>query len=402
MLSQIILQETLASQKSDLQKKDIGLERFEVNELPVLSSHALIVSGIRRSGKSTFLLQMLSKRFPDAIYLNFEDPRLYGFDLSDFQKLDLLISEDKGKVLFFDEIQVIKSWEIFVRQKLDQGFQIIVTGSNASLLSQELGTKLTGRHITKELFPFSFQEFCLFRNLPISSESVSQYVELGGFPEFLKSERQEILNQLLDDLLVRDIAQRYGVRDLKSLQQLTVYLISNVGKPVSGNQLKKALEIGATSTVLEYFSYLEACWLFFFIPKFSYSQKKQLINPKKVYSIDTGMVTANSRSFSQDLGRRFENLVFLTLRRKHHEIYYFSEKKECDFVVFDRRGLLAVVQVCYKLSSENMDRELEGLWEAMSFFSLKKGYLVTLDQKDYFEKDDNRIEVVPFHEFEIP
>ena len=194
--------------------------------------------------------------------------------LSDFQKLDLLISEDKGKVLFFDEIQVIKGWEIFVRQKLDQGFQIIITGSNASLLSQELGTKLTGRHITKELFPFSFQEFCEFRNLPISSESVNQYVKLGGFPEFLKSERQEILNQLLDDLLVRDIAQRYGVRDLKSLQQLTVYLITNVGKPVSGNQLKKALEIGATSTVLEYFSYLEACWLFFFIPKFSYSQQK--------------------------------------------------------------------------------------------------------------------------------
>ncbi|MCH6233192.1 ATP-binding protein [Cognataquiflexum rubidum] len=402
MLSQIILQETLASQKTDLQKKAFGLERFEVIELPVLSSHALIVSGIRRCGKSTFLLQMLSKRFPDAIYLNFEDPRLYGFDLSDFQKLDLLISEDKGKVLFFDEIQVIKGWEIFVRQKLDQGFQIIITGSNASLLSQELGTKLTGRHITKELFPFSFQEFCEFRNLPISIESVSQYVELGGFPEFLKSERQEILNQLLDDLLVRDIAQRYGVRDLKSLQQLTVYLITNVGKPVSGNQLKKVLEIGATSTVLEYFSYLEACWLFFFVPKFSYSQKKQLINPKKVYSIDTGMVAANSRSFSQDFGRRFENLVFLTLRRKHNEIYYFSEKKECDFVVFDRRGLLAVVQVCYKLSSENMDRELEGLWEAMSFFSLKKGYLVTLDQKDYFEKDDNRIEVVPFHEYEIP
>ena len=158
MLSQIILQKILVSKKSDLQKKDIGLERFGVNELPVLSSHALIVSGIRRCGKSTFLLQMLSKRFPDAIYLNFEDPRLYGFDLSDFQKLDLLISEDKGKVLFFDEIQVIKGWEIFVRQKLDQGFQIIITGSNASLLSQELGTKLTGRHITKELFPFSFQE----------------------------------------------------------------------------------------------------------------------------------------------------------------------------------------------------------------------------------------------------
>jgi len=301
--------------------------------------------------------------------------------------------------LFFDEIQVVEGWERYVRQKLDQGFQLVVTGSNASLLSQELGTKLTGRHITKELFPFSYQEFCDYNKVLPDQENTEKYLRMGGFPEFLKTDRQEILHQLLDDLLVRDITVRYGVRDMKSLQRLALFLMSNVGKPVSGNQLRKTLEIGATSTVIEYFSYLEACWLFFFIPKFSYSQKKQLVNPKKVYSIDTGMVSANSRAFSEDFGRRFENLVFLHLRRNFPEIYYFSEKKECDFVVFDRKGIVALIQVCYSFHADNMTRELEGLWEAMEFFDLKEAHLVTVGQMDFFEQEGRRIHVVPFHKF---
>ena len=398
MISKDLLYEVALSQKSDLQKRPIGLKRKELNDFLLTKSHALIISGIRRCGKSTLLIQFLENQYPDAFYLNFEDPRLYGFTVEDFQKIDKILTEHGQTSLFLDEVQVVEGWERFVRQKLDQeNFNIVITGSNASLLSRELGTKLTGRHVTKELFPFSFDQFCEFQKLAKSSESTIEYITSGGFPEYLKTGRTELLHHLLDDLLLRDIAVRYGVRDVKSLQNLTIYLISNVAKLVSGNNLRKILEIKATSTVMEYFSYLEESWLFFFVPKFSYSQKKQLINAKKVFSIDTGLVTANSRSFSEDHGRRFENMVFLHFRRTYQEIYYFSEKHECDLVVYDRNGLVELVQVCDELNPENLKRELDGLWEAMRFFDKKESLLVTLAQEDEFTQEGFKINVLPFH-----
>lgn len=402
MISKDLLQEVALSQKENLQKRSLGLLRNELINISLIQSHALIISGIRRCGKSTLLIQLLKNQYPDAFYLNFEDPRLYGFTVEDFQKIDKLLTEQSQSTLFLDEVQVVEGWERFVRQKLDQeNFDIVITGSNASLLSKELGTKLTGRHLTTELFPFSYDQFCEFKKLTKSSESTSEYLSLGGFPEYLKTERPELLHQLFDDLLLRDIAIRYGVRDVKSLQNLAIYLISNVAKLVSGNNLRKVLEFKATSTVMEYFSYLEESWLFFFIPKFSYSQRKQLINAKKVYSIDTGLVTANSRSFSEDLGRRFENKVFLHFRRTYPEIYYFSEKNECDLVIFGRQGLVELVQVCFELNTENLKRELDGLWEAMKFFDKKEGLLVTRAQEDSFEQNGYRINVIPFHKLAI-
>ncbi|MEX2566807.1 MAG: ATP-binding protein, partial [Cyclobacteriaceae bacterium] len=303
MLPIDLLEEVALSQRAEIYTRTQGLERNELESFPLFKSHSLIISGIRRCGKSTLLLQLMKNQYPNAFYLNFEDPRLYGFNVEDFQKIDRLISEQKHTELLFDEIQVVAGWERYIRQKLDQGnHQIVITGSNASLLSKELGTKLTGRHITKELFPFSYEQFCDFKDLPKSPESTMDYLHKGGFPEFLINERLEILHQLFDDLLLRDITVRYGVRDFRSLQHLAIYLISNVSKLVSGNNLRKTLEIKATSTVMEYFSNLEESWLFFFIPKFSYSKKKQLINPKKVYAVDTGLVSANSRSFSEDQG----------------------------------------------------------------------------------------------------
>jgi len=376
MISKDLLKEIASTQREYLRKRSQGMERNELKNFPLLSSHSLIISGIRRCGKSTLLVQMLENDYPEAFYLNFEDPRLYGFTVEDFQKLDKLTLEHNRTVLFFDEVQVVDGWERYVRQKLDQeSYQIVITGSNASLLSRELGTKLTGRHVTKELYPFSYGQFCEFKNISKSKESTLDYLGKGGFPEFLKSERQELLHQLFGDLLLRDIAVRYGVRDIRSLQNLAMYLVSNVSKQVSGNNLSKTLEIKATRTVMEYFSYLEESWLFFFVPKFSYSQKKQLVNPKKVYAIDTGLVRANSRSFSEDYERKFENMVYLHFRRKYQEIYYFSEKQKCDFVVFDRKGLVELVQICAELNPDNLKRELNGLWKAMGFFEKKRSHI---------------------------
>ncbi|MTI88454.1 MAG: ATP-binding protein [Balneolaceae bacterium] len=399
MILKSVLKEIAAVQKSNLLKLSTGLKRHQLDVMPELASHALIISGIRRCGKSTLLHQLLKKKYPDAFYLNFEDPRLYDLELNDFTRLDELIAERESKALFFDEIQVVEGWERYVRQKLDEGFYLVITGSNASLLSSELGTKLTGRHITKELFPFSWKEFCEYKSLDLSEDVLKNYMKIGGFPEYVKTEDDDILHQLFEDILVRDIAVRYGVRDVKTLQRLALYLVSNVGNLVTGNKLRSIFGIGATSTVMEYFSYLEQTWLLHFIPKFSYSVRKQSINPRKVYAIDTGLINVNSKSFSGDHGRILENLVFLHLRRNYKEIYYFSEKGECDFIVVEKGETTKIVQVCYELNPDNLDRELNGLFEALSFFEMEKGFIITQSQTDQMERDGKIAEVVPCYQF---
>jgi predicted AAA+ superfamily ATPase len=314
-------------------------------------------------------------------------------------RLDSLVTETGQTVLFFDEIQIVDRWETYVRQKLDEGCRIVITGSNASLLSRELGTKLTGRQITKELFPFSYSEFCAYRDAAPSADATRDYMATGGFPEYVKSGLEEIMHHLFEDILVRDIAVRYGVRDVRTLQRLALYLVSNVGRLITGNRLKTMFEAGSTSTMMDYLSYFEYTYLFHFVPKFSYSLRKQLINPRKVYAIDTGLVNANSGSFTDDFGSVFENLVFLHLRRNYKEIYYFSEKSECDFVVSEKGTVRQVVQVCYDLNHDNMDRELKGLFEAMTHFSLKEGTLVTFNQTDEIERNGMRARIVPAHQY---
>jgi predicted AAA+ superfamily ATPase len=399
MVLENVISNVIEAQKANMDVLDLGLHRNSIKTLPDLTSHALIVSGIRRCGKSTLLYQLLKERHPEALYLNFEDTRLYDFGPSDFVRLDKVVRESTSKTLFFDEIQIVDRWEVYVRQKLDEGSKIVITGSNASLLSRELGTKLTGRHITRELFPFSYAEFSAFAGSDPSEESVLSYLQTGGFPEYIKSGLDEILHHLFEDILIRDIAVRYGVRDVKTLRRLALYLVSNVGTRITGNRLKVLFESGSTNTIMDYLSHFEYTYLFHFVPKFSYSLRKQLVNPRKVYASDTGLINANSGSFTDDLGSRFENLVFLHLRRQFKEIYYFAEKGECDFVVSEKGAVKQVLQVCYELTADNLDRELKGLFEAMEFFKLKTGTIVTLHQTDEFERDGKKISVVPAKEY---
>ena len=399
MLLKSTIYRIIEAQKANLSIQETGLQREALLTLPDLSSHVLIVSGIRRCGKSTLLFQLLKDKYQDALYLNFEDPRLYEFEPNDFLRLDEVIKDSGTKVLLFDEIQIIPEWEKYVRQKLDEGYKLVVTGSNASLLSRELGTKLTGRHITKELFPFSYHEFNLFKKLKPDEDSVLKYLNTGGFPEYVKHETDEILQHLFEDILIRDIALRYGIRDVKNLQRLALYLISNVAKLITGNRLKSMVDIASTSTIMEYLSHLEYAYLLQFVPKFSYSIRKQLVNPRKVYAIDTGMVSVNSGSFTDDKGRKFENLIYLHLRRHYKEIYYFSEKGECDFIVFSKGTISQAVQVCYHLDQDNLDRELNGMIEAMEFFKLKRGTIVTLNQNDRLERKGLTVDVISCNEW---
>jgi len=300
---------------------------------------------------------------------------------------------------FFDEIQTIANWESFVRFRLDEGYRIFLTGSNANILSKELGAKLTGRHISKELFPFSYHEFLKFTHKNADQETLSEYLVKGGFPEFLKTGLYEVLMQSFNDIVIRDIALRHNIRNTNTLQQLAVWLVSNIGKPVTGNSLKKMFQIGSSSSIMEYLSFFADAYLFFFIPRFSYSGKVQLINPKKVYCIDNGFIKTISVSFTPDHGRLLENLVFLHLRRYTSEIYYFSEQNECDFVVFQNRKLQSLVQVCWQLNEENMQRETSGLSEAMNFFSIDEGTIITFNQSETFIVDHKTITALPFTEW---
>lgn len=400
MILESVITHVIDQQKIRFTLRDTGMKRELVPATKSLSSHALIISGVRRCGKSTLLMQMIKEMDNESVlYLNFESPQLYDFSLLDFSRLDNIIAERGARILFFDELQLVEGWEMFVRQKLDEGFQVIITGSNASLLSKELGTRLTGRQITQELFPFSYSEFLAFRDLAPSAESLKTYMQTGGFPEFVKNGDEEQLVSLFDDVLIRDVVTRYGIKDIRSLHRLASYLISNIGNRITATKLKQPLSIGSTSTVLTWFSHLELSYLVSFLPMFSHSTKAQLINPRKVYAIDLGLVNVISGTMTEDLGRKLENLVFLHLRRKYTELYYFDDKGECDFVAMKKGSVTELVQVCYNLTPDNLKREMAGLLQAMRFFDLHKATIVTFSNSDFLKEDSYEIEVVPAYKY---
>ncbi|MCE2962987.1 MAG: ATP-binding protein [Chitinophagales bacterium] len=374
------------------------IERYYLKSIVLNAEHIQIVSGVRRSGKST-LLSLLKREYRKNIAsFNFEDSRIYGFEVSDFSKLDKVIGPGVD-VYFFDEIQNVPRWEIFIRQLHDRGKKIFITGSNASLLSKELGTRLTGRYISHELFPFNYSEFLVFKKKKDSTSSIESYIKMGGFPEYLKSKNIETLQYLLRDILYRDIAIRYSIKNTKSLFDIALYLMSNVGKEFTFNSLRKAFDVGSANTISDYLHWMEESYLFFYVSKFSYSKKNSSVNPRKVYGIDTGMIQANSLSYTKDKGRLLENLVFLHLRQNQLDIYYYREKKECDFVVFKDKKIVQAIQVCEEVNTDNYQRETEGLLDALEFFSLKKGIIVTKKQRDTLKIGKLTIELIPVNEF---
>ncbi len=394
MLAKEILKEVIISQRDYLDNAEVGTLREK--EVVIGDSFALLITGIRRCGKSTFLNQLL-KTQKRGYYLNLEDPRLEGFELSDFNKVELIMNEvyGGGGVYFFDEIQNIDKWEKFVRYLIDKKEKVVITGSNASILSRELGTKLTGRHLQAEMFPFSFKEFISMKKKHPSLESFEEYFTKGGFPEYLKQENPDILHELLSDVVMKDIAVRFGIRNTNILKKIAVYLISNVGKEFSHNSMKNMLEIKSVQSVIDYVYYFENAYLIFTVPRFSYSYKKQQVNPKKVYSIDNGFSGNNSASFSKDKGKMLENLVFLELRRKFKQIFYFQENAECDFVIKEKEKITQAIQVCFDFNDETKDREIKGILSALKEFNLKEGLILTYNQEDEFRFENKRIILIP-------
>ncbi len=396
MILKDTLKEVIISQRESLEKSVQGISRNKEKDIQIQTSFALIITGIRRCGKSTVLNHILKKQ-KIGYYLNLEDPRLDGFELSDFNKVEIIMKEIYGEkgIFFFDEIQNIEKWEKFIRYLIDKKEKIIITGSNASLLSRELGTRLTGRHIQIEMFPFSFNEFLSIKKEKPSLKSFKKYLQLGGFPEYVKQENPEILHELLSDVVMKDIAIRYNIKNTNILKKIIIYLISNVGKEFSYNSIKKMLEVKSVQSVIDYISFFENAYLIFTIPRFSYSYKQQQVNPKKVYSIDNGLSNSNSASFSKDKGRMLENIVFLHLRRMYKEIFYFKEEKECDFVIKEKEKITKAIQVCFEFNEMNKSREIGGLLLAFNKFNLKEGIILTNDQEDEFMIEGKKIILKP-------
>jgi len=396
MITQSALKEVIISERESLDRSDAGVLRELMNSVKITDSFATIITGVRRSGKSTFLNQLL-KLQKKGCYLNLEDPRLDGFELSDFNKVEITMKELYGEsiVYFFDEIQNVNKWQKFVRYLVDKKEKVVITGSNASLLSNELGTKLTGRHLQVEMFPFSFTEFLNIKKQEPCAESFEEYLYQGGFPEYVKKQNPPILHELLTDIVMRDIVSRFGIKNTAILNKIAIYLATHVGKEFSYNSLKNMFNIKSVQSVIDYVDYFENAYLIFTVPRFSYSYKQQQVNPKKVYSIDNGLSHVNSVSFSKDKGKMLENVVFLALRQKIKSIFYFQKEYECDFVVKEKEKITSAIQVCLELNEENQKREVNGLLLALKEFDLKNGLILTHHQDDEFLIDGKKIIVTP-------
>ena len=372
----------------------------------------IIITGVRRCGKSTLLKLIkdeLKLKEKSYLYVNFNDEMLTEFSIEDFQKiLDFLNEQEYSEdcFLFIDEIQEANGWEKWI-DRIKQNYKIFITGSNSKLLSKEISTILTGRSVNLNLTPFCFREFLTFKNINLDNwkldlkvqskirAELKEFLEIGGFPKRVISKQSIVLSELYENILYRDIISRFNKNITKSIKEISAYLLSNPSSLTSLRALSKMAEIKNISTVKSILDSLESSFLFFFINKFDYSIRKQTQNPRKVYCIDNGFISTLGFRISEDKGKILENIVAIELKRRGKEMFYHSEKNECDFVVKEGAKIIQAIQVCSDLTKENKERELNGLSEAMKKFKLKKGLILTYDQNDEFKSKDKLIKVIP-------
>lgn len=406
-LKEIIKEQNSFRKPADFYKRVLyrEIQPFKEND------QAIIISGIRRCGKST-LLQILRHESDEADYfLNFEDDRLIDFKVEDFQMMLEVFIELYGlqKTFWFDEIQNILEWERFIRRIQESGNKVYITGSNAAMFSKELGTRLTGRYLRLEMYPYSFREFVEHHDKTLLKQDIytttqkglifglfAKYCELGGIPEYVKLKQIDYLHTLYEGVVYRDIIVRYKLTNERAIKELVYYLASSIGKEISYNSLKKTLGLGSPTTVSEYCGHLETSYLCFFLNRFSHSLKKQLQYNKKCYFVDHAFARALGFRNSQDKGRLLENIVFVELKRRREEIYFHKENKECDFLIRRRGKIEQAIQVCLQLEDkETFKREVDGLVEAMLINQLEKGFILTESQEEIIEKDGLTIFVLP-------
>ena len=413
MLSETEIKEILVKQRETILTKKYGIERAVLKEIgPKLKlPQVVVLTGLRRSGKSTLLKQVIQRHYHDEdfYYLNFEDERLFDFPAREFNRLyeGLVSLYGKKKTFFLDEIQNVTHFETFVRRFYEEGFKFIITGSSATLLSKELGTKLTGRHMDIVVRPFSFLEFLELKRVTINKKAIyktetkielrnyfEEYLVQGGMPEYLIYHDPELLTRVYEDTIIKDIAVRYKVNNVAVLRQLYSYLINNFANKFSYHSLKKFITINSVNTFKKFISYLEETYFAKTIHKFDYSFKKQIRNNKKFYVIDNGFIGVLSKKITPDKGWLMENLIFNCLN-KDNEVFYYSGERECDFLTVNNKEVIQAIQVCDELHQENRDREIAGLLEAMKKFKLNEGLLLTTGQEENIRLGRKRIVVKP-------
>ena len=373
------------------------IARSVTRRLPTRNTqHALVLTGVRRCGKSVLQAQLL-RTHPGALYINVEDTRLYGMGPEDFPALQEVIQELAAKqAVFLDEIQELPEWQRLVRSLLDRGHPLCVTGSNVSLLGREIGAKLTGRHQSFEIFPFSYSEYLTYTAGERNAATLTAYLDHGGFPGYLRERDPQILQQLLRDIVERDIAQRHHLREARHVMNLILFLLANTGQPLSFQRLTKSLAIPTVAQTSRYIEFLQDAYLLFAVPKFSSSFKQRVVAPNKYYAIDNALRRVNSPSLTADVGHRLENAVFLALRQRGLKPCYAGQKDswECDFITDDY-----AIQVCANLTPFNRERELEGVRQGCALPGKRRGLIVTLDQRDALSLDGGSVEVIPAWEW---
>ncbi|OGF21868.1 hypothetical protein A2Y83_00900 [Candidatus Falkowbacteria bacterium RBG_13_39_14] len=410
-----ILKQIILDQRESFLKKTDIIDR-DLEKSFIDSRKISVITGVRRSGKST-LLKQIARKFENFLYFNFDDERLIDFTYADFNSLLGLTFEvyNGTKVFFFDEIQNIYGWEKFASRLFAEGYKVFVTGSNAKLLSSELATSLTGRHKTTELYPFGFKEYLMMKKIEFKKDystketsklkkMFNEYLESSGFPEILISRDKEELKQIYEDILFKDLIVRFKIRDVKSFRELLLFLFSNAGKKISFNNLSKILNFKSVATVKNYIEFFEKVYLLFPVYLFDYSIKKQIKNDRKIYGIDHGLLKTVSFNFSKNNGRYLENLVFIELKRRGINPFYYVTKqgKEIDFLI--RKGVKTneLIQVSYELSDKDtFAREIDGLFEGLKEFNLKEGLILTEYEETEIKKDGKKIVIKPVYKWLI-
>ena len=405
-----LLKDIIIDQKSFLPSKKTIIRSFPEKYLN--NEEIIIISGVRRCGKSV-LLQQIRDRLPQKDYFfNFDDDRLGNFTVENFQQLYEVFIELYGEqnYFYFDEIQNIAGWEHFAKRLYNSGKKVFITGSNARMLSKELGTYLTGCYIAIELYPFSFSEFLDFREQlhllgDISGtiargeiqSAFNDYLKQGGFPIYLRSEDGIVLKTLYDNILYKDVMVRNQIVNEREVKELVYYTVSNIGKPLTYTSLAKVIGVKNPTTVKNYLEYIENTYLLFSLSKLDYSVKAQLRNPKKVYAIDNALVSRLGFHFSGEEGRLLENMVYIELRRRGGEIFYHnSGSAECDFVVRDGFRVVQAIQAYYLLdSSDTREREIRGIQDAMDTYQLLEGTIITNTHEEELKYGNKMIHILP-------
>ncbi len=415
------IEKILLEQQDELDalKGEVLIHRPEEDLINLNSKLAQVVIGVRRSGKSTLCFNALRKSGVHYAYANFDDERLEELETKDLDNVLQTLYKIYGKFdyLFLDEIQNIDGWPLFVNRLLRQKIHIIITGSNAKLLSAELATHLTGRHHKIELFPFSFKDWCSIKevdytrlttkNKGLLSKAYEEYFHQGGFPELISSEEnpKEYIGTLIDNIISQDIKKRYKIRNIDALKRLTHHILNETPTLIVKDALQSIIGIKSERTLGNYLMYLNQTYLISTISKYS-SRSRERSRNEKSYAIDVAFLDKRENAFSgENLGWRLETIVYLELLRRkagtENDIYYYQGRSaEADFVVCDGNKTLAVYQVSYDISNEKTrKREVKGCIAGAKATKCDNLFLITDHESEVIEEDGYTIQVVPIWEW---